>query len=63
MLNEAGLLYTCTDLDLLPVEERDRQLAEIRQFNPEESFSIVIIDNIAIVGFQRERIKEELGLT
>ena len=62
MLTNGGFKFTSTDLDLLPEAEREEQLAQIRQFNPEESFPIVIIDNIAIVGFQEERIKKELGI-
>ncbi len=61
-LKEAGFQYTYTDLDLLPEEERTEQMNEIKKFNPEESFPIVIIDNVAIVGYQEERIKQELGL-
>ena len=62
-LKEAGFRYTFTDLDLLPDEERENQMNEIRKFNPEESFPIVIIGNVAIVGYQEERIKKELGLS
>ena len=61
-LKEAGYQYSYTDLDLLPEPDRDQQMDEIRRFNPEESFPIVIIDNVAIVGYQEERIKKELGL-
>lgn len=61
-LKEAGFHYTFTDLDLLPEEEREEQMGEIRKFNPEESFPIVIIGDVAIVGYQEERIKKELGL-
>ena len=61
-LREAGFHYTFTDLDLLPEEERKERMDEIKKFNPEESFPIVIIGNVAIVGYQEERIKKELGL-
>ncbi len=62
MLDEAGYSYSHTDLDLLPEVERDDLLDQLRAFNPEESFPVVIIDNTAIVGFQEERIRKELGL-
>lgn len=62
MLDDAGFNYSYTDLDLLPEEARNEQLAEIKKFNPKVSFPIVIIGNIAIVGYQEERIKEELGI-
>ncbi|HHD63409.1 MAG TPA: glutaredoxin family protein [Desulfobulbaceae bacterium] len=62
-LKEAGYQYSFTDLDLLPESERDEQMEELRKFNPEESFPITIIDNVAIVGYQEERIKKELGLS
>lgn len=62
-LKEAGFQYSFTDLDLLPESERDEQMEELRKFNPEEGFPITIIDNVAIVGYQEERIKKELGLS
>lgn len=62
-LQDAGFQYTFTDLDLLPESERNEQMEELRKFNPEESFPITIIDNVAIVGYQEERIKKELGLS
>jgi glutaredoxin len=62
MLDKEGLDYIHTDIDLLPAEERDKQLSQIKKFNPEESFPIVIIGNIAIVGYQEKRIKQELGI-
>lgn len=61
-LDEKGFVYTWTDIDLLPDEERRNRMEEIRKFNPEETFPVVIIGNKAIVGFQEERIKMELGL-
>jgi len=61
MLDEYGLSYTSVDIDLLPEEERRLQLARLREFNPEEQFPVVIINRVAIVGYQEERIKEELG--
>ena len=61
-LDEKGFVYTYTDIDLLPDDEQQEKMAEIRKFNPEETFPIVIIGNKAIVGFQEERIKKELGL-
>ena len=61
-LREAGFQYSSTDLDLLPESERDEQMHELRKFNPEESFPVTIIDNVAIVGYQEERIKKELGI-
>lgn len=63
ILDNSDFEYTYTDLDLLPEEERKEQLSQIRQFNPEESFPIVIIGNLAIVGYQEERIKKELGIS
>jgi glutaredoxin-like protein NrdH len=62
LLEREGFDYTFTDIDMLPEQERDEQMEEIRQFNPKESFPIVIIDDVAIVGFQEERIKKELRI-
>lgn len=62
MLAERGFRFTSIDLDLLPETEREEELARIRQFNPEESFPVVIIGNVAIIGFQKERIKQELDI-
>ena len=60
--DEAGFDYTCDDLDLLPAAERQELLDEIRPFNPEERFPIIIINNKAMIGFQEKRIKQELGI-
>jgi len=62
MLDKQGFSYTSVDIDLLPEEERKMHLEQIRKFNPEESFPIVIIDKVAIVGFKEERIKQELRI-
>ncbi|MFH1217241.1 MAG: glutaredoxin family protein [Pseudomonadota bacterium] len=63
MLDEAGFKYESTDIDMLPEDEREKKMTEIRKHNPQESFPIVIIGDRAFVGFQEENIKKELGIS
>ncbi len=62
-LNEQGVEYSYVDVDLVPAEEQDKVIAEIRRWNPSRSFpTIVIDDGTCIVGFQPDQIKEFLKL-
>lgn len=63
MLDEAGFKFDSADIDMLPENDREKLMIEIRKHNPRESFPIVIIGDLAIIGFQEERIKKELGIS
>lgn len=61
-LNETGVDYDFTDVDLLKGEERKAVIAEVRQYNPQVSFPTIIIGDKVIVGNKEDEIKEALGL-
>lgn len=62
LLTELGIEYEYTDVDLVPKENRESVLLEVRRLNPAMSFPTIIIDDVVIVGNQEEKIKEALGL-
>lgn len=62
MLDEHNISYEFTDVDLMPEEERESFLAELTKYNEKKSFPVIIIGNKAIVGFQAQVIRQELGI-
>lgn len=62
MLDAHGIAYEFTDVDLMPKEERKSFLAAVIQYNEKKTFPVVIIGNKAIVGFQEQVIRKELGI-
>ncbi|MDH3328219.1 MAG: glutaredoxin family protein [Desulfobulbaceae bacterium] len=62
MLDEHKIPYEFTDIDLMPKEERDSFIAAIIQYNEKKTFPVVMIGNKAIVGFQEQVIRKELGI-
>lgn len=62
MLDESGVEYELTEVDLLEGEERENAVAEVRRASGGASFPVVVIGDEVIVGFNKKRIKELLGL-
>ena len=61
-LDENGIAYDLTEVDLLEGEEKDAAVAEVRRISGGASFPVVVIDEEVIVGFNKARIKELLSL-
>jgi glutaredoxin len=61
-LDENGVEYEVTEVDLLEGEEKDAAVAEVRRISGGASFPVVVIDDDVIVGFNKARIKELLSL-
>ena len=62
-LDEHGVEYELTYVDLLQGEERAQVLEEVSKWNPRRSFpTIVIDDSKSVSGFKPELIEEALGL-
>ena len=61
-LDENGVEYDLTEVDLLEGEEKDAAVAEVRRISGGASFPVVVIDEEVIVGFNKARIKELLSL-
>ena len=62
MLAQHAITFECTDIDLMPKEQRRQFLKEIVVYNPQKTFPIVIVNGKAIVGYRQDLIKRELGL-
>jgi glutaredoxin len=62
LLNELGVAYDFTDVDLLKGGEQKAAIGEVKKFNPECNFpTLVIDDNRCIVGFKEDEIRQALG--
>jgi glutaredoxin-like protein NrdH len=59
LLNELGVEYDYTDVDLLSGAEREAVMAAVKKYNPPLSFpTLVIDDKKTILGFQEKEIRE-----
>jgi len=62
LLDECGVSFDFTDVDLLEGEERAAVLDEVRKINPNCSFPTIVIGDRIIIGHREEEIREALGL-
>jgi glutaredoxin len=61
LLNDLGIEYDFTDVDLLQGEEKDNTINEIIKHNPSCSFPTLLIDGKkCIIGFREDAIREAL---
>jgi len=61
LLNELGVEYYYTDVDLLKDQEKDEVMKTVKRHNPKRSFpTIVIDDQMCIVGYEEDQIKKEI---
>jgi glutaredoxin-like protein NrdH len=62
LLNELGVEYDYTDVDLLKGKEQTAAVGEIQKFNPDLNFPTMVINNSkCIIGFKEDDIRKELG--
>jgi glutaredoxin-like protein NrdH len=61
-LDEGGVAYGVVEVDKLEGQERDDAVAEVKRLSGGTSFPVVVIDGEVVVGFNKVRIKELLGL-
>jgi glutaredoxin-like protein NrdH len=61
-MNDNGITYDCTDVDLAQGAERENILQEVMKYNPNKSFPTIIIGDKIIVGFRENDIREALGI-
>ena len=63
LLSELGVAYDVEFVDKLMGDVRENTIKDVEQWNPRCSFpTLVIRDEICIVGFKEDEIKEALGL-
>jgi glutaredoxin-like protein NrdH len=62
LLNELGVEYDYTDVDLLKGEEQAAVVKEIEKHNPDCNFPTMVIDSSkCIIGFKETDIREALA--
>jgi glutaredoxin-like protein NrdH len=62
-LDGLGVGYNYVEVDILPNEEKEKTLTEIKRFNPSCSFPTLVVNSEhCIVGYNEAKIKEVLGL-
>ena len=62
MLDECGVPYEFTDVDLLSSNELNAILEDVKKYNPQCTFPTIIIGDKVIIGFQEVAIREALGI-
>lgn len=61
LLENLGVEYNYTYVDLLPVDEKEKTMKVVEKWNPACSFpTLVINNNKCIIGFQEDAIREAL---
>jgi len=62
-LEDAGVTFRFTYVDLLRGQEREDAMSVVHRWNPAASFPTVVIDGTqSVVGFKPDQLKEALGL-
>lgn len=61
-LDDNDVEYDALEVDLLEGQEREDVVAEVKRLSGGASFPVVVIGDEVIVGFNKKRIKELLGL-
>ncbi len=59
-LDECGIPYEFTDVDLLDMVKKAEVVNEIKKLNPRVSFPTIIIGDRIIIGFRENEIREAL---
>jgi glutaredoxin-like protein NrdH len=62
LLEEFGVEYESTDVDLLEGDEREKVIEEIKRISSRCAFPTILIGNEVIVGFKEGQIRSALGL-
>ncbi|MEW6137720.1 MAG: glutaredoxin family protein [Thermodesulfobacteriota bacterium] len=62
LLEECGIDYECTDVDLLEGAERENVIEEIKRISSRCAFPTLVIGDSVIVGFRENEIRSALGL-
>jgi glutaredoxin len=61
-LDENNVQYDVTEVDLLEGDEKVAAIDEVRTVSGGTSFPVVIVGDEIVVGFNKKRIMELLGL-
>jgi glutaredoxin len=61
-LDQCGVKYDCVHVDQLTGDERKATIEEIKKINPSVSFPTIVIDGKPLVGFNKDKVDEALGM-
>lgn len=61
-LEENDVQFDLVEVDLLHGQERDDAITEVKEISGGTSFPVLVIGDDVVVGFNKLRIKELLGL-
>lgn len=62
LLDDNNVQYDFVDVDLLPKDEMNKVLDEVRKVNPQAAFPTILVGEKVIVGYRELEILEALGL-
>lgn len=63
LLDDLGVDYYFTDVDLLTGAEKNKAMAIVRKWNPSVSFPTIIVnDTRCIIGFREDELREALDI-
>ena len=63
LLSAHDVEFESIDVDLMFKDERDKLFSDMAPFNEKRAFPVTFIGNKAIIGFQKDLIMTELGIT
>lgn len=61
-LEDNDVEFELLEVDLMEGDERAQMIAKVKEISGGTSFPVAVIDDEVIVGFNKKRIKELLGL-
>lgn len=61
-LDDHGISYDLTEVDLLEGDERQKTIDEVKRLSGGTSFPVLVADDQVVVGFNKTRIADVLGL-
>lgn len=61
-LDEKGVDYDVVEVDLLVGAEREAVVADVLRVSGGTSFPVLVVGDVVVVGFDRDRMLEALGL-
>ena len=62
LLDEKNVQYDFVEVDLLPKDEMNKVLDELRKVNPQCAFPTLLVGDKVIIGYRELEILEALGL-
>jgi len=61
-LDDHGITYEMTEVDKLEGDEKKQAIERVKQLSGGTSFPVLVADNQVVVGFNKTKIADILGL-